>query len=89
MKETTKISLRNHALSDQNKNETTGNKSAFSAGLDGRLIKAAASLLTKRMSDLDEDYPKRFSKYVLREIEKHNEHLTAISRELRAIADAL
>jgi hypothetical protein len=32
MKETTKISLRNHAVSDQSKNETTGNKSASVTG---------------------------------------------------------
>ena len=33
MKETTKINLRNHAFSDQHKNETTGNKSASVTGL--------------------------------------------------------
>ena len=33
MKEITRISLRNHAISDQNKNEPTGNKSASVTGL--------------------------------------------------------
>ena len=60
-----------------------------SVGLKGRLIKASASLLKKRMSDLDEDYPIRFSKRTLREIQKHNDHLGDVARELRAIADAL
>lgn len=63
-----------------------------STGLTGykeRLIKHAATLLMKRLSDIDEDYPPRFPKHVLRDIEKHNERLRVIAIDLRSIADAL
>jgi hypothetical protein len=61
----------------------------LSGGLKGRLIKHAASLLTERMSEFDDDYPKRFPKKVLREIERHNERLRLMAIDLRLIADAL
>jgi hypothetical protein len=60
-----------------------------SAGLKGRLITAAASLSLHKLSEFDDDYPQRFPKRVLREIEKHNDHLGDIARELMAIKDAL
>jgi hypothetical protein len=60
-----------------------------SAGLKGRLITAAASLSLYKLSEFDDDYPQRFPKRVLREIEKHNDHLGGIARELMAIKDAL
>ena len=58
-------------------------------GLKGRLIAAAASLSLHKLSEFDDDYPQRFPKRVLREIEKHNDHLGDIARELMAIKDAL
>ena len=58
-------------------------------GLKGRLITAAASLSLHKLSEFDDDYPQRFPKRVLREIEKHNDHLRGIARELMAIKDAL
>lgn len=54
-----------------------------------RLIRHAATLLMQRLSDIDEDYPKRFPKHVLRDIEKHNELLRVIAIDLRSIADFL
>jgi hypothetical protein len=58
-------------------------------GLKGRLITAAASLSLHKLSEFDDDYPQRFPKRVLREIEKHNDHLGDIARELMSIKDAL
>ena len=60
-----------------------------SVWLKGRLITAAASLSLHKLSEFDDDYPQRFPKRVLREIEKHNNHLSSIARELMAIKDAL
>ena len=65
------------------------NKFASPAELKSRLIKAAASLLTNRMSDLEDDYPQRFPKYILKEIEKHNDKLASIASEIRKVANTL
>ena len=54
-----------------------------------KLIKIAASLLVDRMSDFAEDYPRRFPKKVLKEIEKHNERLRLISIEISKLARTL
>ena len=58
-------------------------------GFRGRLIKVAASLSLHKLSEFDDDYPRRFPKRVLREIEKHNDHLRDIAKELMAIKNAL
>jgi hypothetical protein len=58
-------------------------------GLKGRLITAAASLSLHKLSEFDDDYPRKFPKWVLRGIEKHNDHLGDIARELMSIKDAL
>jgi hypothetical protein len=58
-------------------------------GLKGRLITAAASLSLHKLSEFDDDYPGKFPKWVLRDIEKHNDHLGDIARELMSIKDAL
>ena len=57
--------------------------------LKSKLIKHAATLLTERMSDIDDDYPRRFPKWALREIEEHNERLRLIAIDLRSVADAI
>ena len=57
--------------------------------LKGQLINHAAALLVKRISDFAEDYPRKFPKWVLREIEEHNERLRLMAIDLRKIADAL
>jgi hypothetical protein len=62
---------------------------ACNAGLKGRLIAATASLSLHKLSEFDDDYPQRFPKRVLREIEKHNDHLRDIASELMSIKDAL
>lgn len=69
--------------------KASGSKVPCSAGLKGRLITAAASLSLHKLSAFDDDYPQRFPKRVLREIEKHNDHLSDIARELMSIKDAL
>lgn len=72
-----------------NGNKESGAKLPCSDLLKGRLIKAAASLATNRLSELDHDYPERFPKWVLREIEKHNDRLRLMTLEIRDIANSL
>lgn len=57
-----------------------------SDGYKSTLIKHSATLLTKRMSEFEDDYPKRFPKYILREIQTHNERLRKIAIDISRIA---
>ena len=56
--------------------------SAEFALLSGKLTRIAASLLKERLADFAEDYPKRFPKHVLRDIERHNERIRVLACEL-------
>lgn len=54
-----------------------------------KLIKHSATLLRKQLSEFEEDYPKRFPKKVLRDIQEHNERLRLIAIDISSIARAL
>lgn len=54
-----------------------------------KLIKHAATLLRNRLSEFQEDYPKRFPKSVLREIQDHNEMLRIIAIDIAEIGRSL
>jgi len=51
------------------------------------LIGIAAALITKSMSDIQDDYPKYIPKWLVRRIEKHNEFLKDCAVQLRKIHD--
>ena len=59
------------------------------AGHKVELVRHAATLLNERLSDFEEDYPKRFSKKVLREIQQHNELLRVLAVDIARIGRAL
>ena len=75
-------------LNNQCRNFPAATKDSF-GGSKGRLIKVAAALLTNRMSDCHEDYPKSVPKWVLRDIEKHNDFLRKMAIEIRSISDSI
>ena len=57
--------------------------------LSGKLTHIAANLLRARLSDIEDDYPKKFPKHVLRTIEKHNECIRRLACELIDIKRAI
>ena len=72
MKETTKINLRNHAISDQNKNETTGNKSASVTGYvaDLEAFMVAVSSKLKCLPSFADPHPDEGNEHVIRKLDE-------------------
>lgn len=85
-KESCTTSLENHKGCFKGKPEATESQTPLGqtelALLNGKLTSVAASLLKARLSDIEDDYPKKFPKHVLSTIEKHNECLRKLACEL-------